>query len=53
MSYPKNSVRAPFDDEAVPDFHQITSDLFVWHGYNPECKTDCTSTAFGRRTGLS
>jgi glyoxylase-like metal-dependent hydrolase (beta-lactamase superfamily II) len=29
----------------VPDFHQITSDLFVWHGYNPECKTDCTSTA--------
>lgn len=29
----------------VPDYHQITSDLFVWHGYNPECKTDCTSTA--------
>ena len=29
----------------VADFHQITSDLFVWHGYNPECKTDCTSTA--------
>ena len=29
----------------VADLHQITSDLFVWHGYNPECKTDCTSTA--------
>jgi glyoxylase-like metal-dependent hydrolase (beta-lactamase superfamily II) len=29
----------------VADFHQISSDLFVWHGYNPECKTDCTSTA--------
>ncbi|HEY5778066.1 MAG TPA: hypothetical protein VIT00_04980 [Terrimicrobiaceae bacterium] len=29
----------------VPDYHQITSDLFIWHGYNPECKTDCSSTA--------
>jgi Metallo-beta-lactamase superfamily len=29
----------------VRDYHQITSDLFIWHGYNPECKTDCSSTA--------
>jgi glyoxylase-like metal-dependent hydrolase (beta-lactamase superfamily II) len=29
----------------VPDYHQITRDLFYWHGFNPECKTDCSSTA--------
>jgi glyoxylase-like metal-dependent hydrolase (beta-lactamase superfamily II) len=29
----------------VPEYHQITDDLFIWHGYNPECKTDCSSTA--------
>lgn len=29
----------------VPEYHKLTNDLFVWHGYNPECKTDCTSTA--------
>jgi glyoxylase-like metal-dependent hydrolase (beta-lactamase superfamily II) len=36
----------------VPDFHQITKDLFVWHGYNPECKTDCTSTAIRTPEGF-
>jgi glyoxylase-like metal-dependent hydrolase (beta-lactamase superfamily II) len=36
----------------VPYFHQITSDLFVWHGYNPECKTDCTSTAIRTPDGF-
>jgi glyoxylase-like metal-dependent hydrolase (beta-lactamase superfamily II) len=36
----------------VPDFYQITSDLFVWHGYNPECKTDCTSTAIRTPDGF-
>ena len=36
----------------VPDYHQITSDLFVWHGYNPECKTDCTSTAIRTPDGF-
>ena len=36
----------------VADFHQITSDLFVWHGYNPECKTDCTSTAIRTPDGF-
>jgi glyoxylase-like metal-dependent hydrolase (beta-lactamase superfamily II) len=29
----------------VPEYHQITDDLFIWHGYNPECKTDCSSAA--------
>jgi len=29
----------------VPEYHQVTRDLFIWHGYNPECKTDCSSTA--------
>jgi hypothetical protein len=29
----------------VPQYHQITRDLYIWHGYNPECKTDCSSTA--------
>ena len=36
----------------VADFHQITSDLFVWHGYNPECKTDCTSSAIRTPDGF-
>ena len=30
---------------ATPEYQQITNDLFVWHDYNPECKTDCSSTA--------
>jgi hypothetical protein len=29
----------------VPDYHRVADDLYVWHGYNPECKTDCSSTA--------
>lgn len=29
----------------VPDYQRITNDLFVWHAFNPECKTDCWSTA--------
>lgn len=36
----------------VPAFHQINNDLFVWHGYNPECKTDCTSTAIRTPDGF-
>ncbi len=36
----------------IPDFHQITSDLFIWHGYNPECKTDCSSTAIRTPDGF-
>lgn len=36
----------------VPEFHRVTDDLFVWHGYNPECKTDCTSTALRTPEGF-
>ena len=45
-------LRARSTMKPVPDFHQITSDLFVWHGYNPECKTDCTSTAIRTPDGF-
>jgi glyoxylase-like metal-dependent hydrolase (beta-lactamase superfamily II) len=36
----------------VPQYHQITDDLFIWHGYNPECKTDCSSTAIRTPDGF-
>lgn len=36
----------------IPEFHRVTDDLFVWHGYNPECKTDCTSTALRTPEGF-
>ena len=36
----------------VPRYHQITEDLFIWHGYNPECKTDCSSTAIRTPDGF-
>ncbi|HEY5742712.1 MAG TPA: hypothetical protein VIS99_09235 [Terrimicrobiaceae bacterium] len=36
----------------VPKYYQITEDLFVWHGYNPECKTDCSSTAIRTPEGF-
>ena len=36
----------------VRDYHQITNDLFIWHGYNPECKTDCSSTAIRTSEGF-
>ena len=36
----------------VPEYHQITHDLFIWHGYNPECKTDCSSTAIRTPDGF-
>ena len=29
----------------IPEFHRVSDDLCVWHGYNPGCKTDCSSTA--------
>lgn len=29
----------------VPEVHSVAADLFVWHGYNPDCKTDCSSAA--------
>lgn len=36
----------------VPDYHEITRDLFYWHGFNPECKTDCSSTAVRTPAGF-
>lgn len=36
----------------VPDYQQITRELFFWHGYNPECKTDCSSTAVWTAAGF-
>ena len=36
----------------VPEYYQITEDLFVWHGFNPECKTDCSSTAIRTPEGF-
>lgn len=36
----------------VPEFHRLSDSLFVWHGYNPECKTDCTSTAVRTSEGF-
>jgi metallo-beta-lactamase superfamily protein len=36
----------------VPHYRQITRDLFFWHGYNPECKTDCCSTAVRTAEGF-
>lgn len=29
----------------VSDYQRVADDLFVWQGFNPECKTDCSSTA--------
>jgi hypothetical protein len=36
----------------VREYHQITNDLFIWHGYNPECKTECSSTAIRTPEGF-
>jgi len=36
----------------VPDYQKLTGDLYVWQGYNPECKTDCTSTAMRTPEGF-
>lgn len=36
----------------VPEYQQVAGDLFVWHGYNPDCKTDCSSTAVQTSEGF-
>jgi hypothetical protein len=36
----------------IPEYHQISDNLFIWHGYNPECKTDCSSTAIRTPEGF-
>jgi len=29
----------------APRFYRVTDDVFVWHAFDPECNTDCSSTA--------
>lgn len=36
----------------ISEYHQLTDSLFVWNGFNPECKTDCSSTAVLTPEGL-
>lgn len=36
----------------VPEYQQVTGDLFVWHGFNSDCKTDCSSTAVQTSEGF-
>jgi hypothetical protein len=36
----------------VPEYDQVAGDLFVWHGYNPDCKTDCSSAAVQTSSGF-
>lgn len=36
----------------IPEFHRVTDDLFVWHGYDPECKVDCSSSALRTPEGF-
>jgi glyoxylase-like metal-dependent hydrolase (beta-lactamase superfamily II) len=36
----------------VSDFLRLTDDLFVWHGFDPECKVDCSSTAVRTKEGF-
>lgn len=36
----------------IPEYHRVTENLFVWSGYNPECKTDCSSTAVRTPEGV-
>lgn len=30
----------------VPDFHRLSDNVVVWHGYDPGSNVDCSSTAF-------
>jgi hypothetical protein len=36
----------------VPEYDQVADDLFVWQGYNPDCKTDCSSAAVRTPEGI-
>lgn len=29
----------------VPEYQQVAAGLFIWHGYDPECKVECFSTS--------
>ena len=36
----------------LAEFHTVSDDLFVWSGYDPGCKVDCSGTALLTRQGL-
>jgi len=36
----------------VPEFQQVAAGLFIWHGYDPECKVECFSTAVKTPSGF-
>ena len=36
----------------VSEYRQIRDDLIVWNSYNPECRTDCSSTAIRTQEGF-
>lgn len=36
----------------VSEYRQIRDDLIVWNSYNPECRTDCSSTAIRTPEGF-
>lgn len=36
----------------IPEYHRVTDDLFVWHGFDPEPKVNCSSTALRTAGGF-
>lgn len=36
----------------TPEYSKLTDSVFVWNDYNPECKTDCSSTSVLTPDGL-
>jgi len=36
----------------VPEYHRVADDVFVWHGFKPDCKTDCSSAAVQTSEGF-
>lgn len=36
----------------IADFEMIADGVFWWHDFNPECKTECSSTAINTPEGL-
>jgi hypothetical protein len=38
--------------DPIAEFHTLADDLFVWSGYDPACKVDCSGTALLTAEGL-
>jgi len=38
--------------DPIAEFHTLSDDLFVWSGYDPACKVDCSGTALLTAEGL-